>query len=236
VSDISIPDHLAGQAAEPGSLPKRIIDTYFSPIALFRRFADRAPWVDVLLISAVLTGLLTLLVPHDLLVAQIEESMRQRPQPAGAPAPDPETMAAFGRVFGVVGQLVMQPLMALLAAGIATLIFGMLMDGGGRYRQHLAVASHAALVMPLSVAVTLFFMIQAGDAGTRLSLAVLAPGLAEESFVFRVLSIIDVFTLWWLALIGVGAAAVNRRVSSAAALSVVYALYLAIVAGFAAIF
>jgi hypothetical protein len=225
----------AQREADPGSLPRRIVDTYFSPIALFSRFGARPPWVGVLVISAVLTGLLMLLMPRDLIVAQIQDAMRSRPQPAGAPAPDMDTMVMFGRVGGVISQVVAQPVAALLAAGLCTLVFGMLMDGGGTFRRHLAVASHAALVTPLGFAITLFFMAQSGDPTTQLSLALLVPGLETESFAFRVLNALGVFTLWWLALIGVGAAAVNRRVSPFKGTAVVLGIYLAVVVAIAAV-
>lgn len=225
----------AQQEADPGSLPKRILDTYFSPIALFSRFGARPPWVDVLLISAVLTGALTLLIPRELMEQQIRDAMARQPQPAGAPAPSMDTMVTFGRIFGAAGQVVMQPIAALAAAGLCTLIFGMGMGGGGTFRRHLAVVSHAALVTPLGFAITLFFIIQSNDATTQLSLALLVPGLEADSFAFRVLNALGVFTLWWLALIGVGAATVNRRVSPLKGVSVVLGIYLAAVVAIAAV-
>lgn len=223
------------QEADPGSLPRRILDTYLAPIALFSRFGARPPWVDVLLLSAVLTGLLTLLLPRELIEQQIREAMARQPQQAGAPAPSMDTMVMFGRVGGVISQVVMQPLAALAAAGLCTLIFGMLMDGGGTFRRHLSVVSHAALVTPLGFAITLFFIIQSNDPTTQLSLALLVPGLETESFAFRVLNALGVFTLWWLALIGVGAAAVNRRVSPLKGVGTVLGIYLLVVVAFAAI-
>jgi hypothetical protein len=224
------------QEADPGSLPRRILDTYLSPIALFSRFGTRPPWVDVLMVSAVLTALLTLLIPRELLEQQMREAMAQRPPPAGAPAPDVETMVTFGRVFAAAGQVVMHPLAALLAAGLCTLVFGMLMGGGGTFRRHLAVVSHAALVTPLGFAITLFFIIQSGNVTTQLSLALLVPGLEAESFAFRVLNAHGVFTLWWLALIGVGASVVNRGVSALTGVAVVFGINLAFVAASAALF
>jgi len=223
------------QEPEPGSLFRRILDTYFSPLALFGRFGARPPWLDVLLLSAVVTGALTLLMPRELMETAIQNSMTRSGQPAGAPAPSMDTMVMFGRVAGVLGQLVMQPLGALLAAGIGTLVFGKAMGGGGTFRRHLSVVSHAALVTPLGFAVTLFFMIQNGDPQTQLSLALLVPGLEAESFAFRVLNPLGVFTLWWLALIGLGASAINRRLSPGKGVAIVFGIYLVLVVLFAAL-
>jgi hypothetical protein len=211
---------------EPGSLGKRVVDTFFSPIALFRRLGPNAPFADVLVISAVLTAVLVLLMPRDLMVAQLEAALRNQPQ--GGPTPDVDTMVMIGRILGVVSQLVLGPLIALGVAGVCTLLFGMLMGGGARFRQHLAVVSHAGLVTPLGLAVTMAFMLLGDNPTAQLSLALLVPGLEAESFAFRLLNGMTVFMLWWVALIGVGASAVNRRVSPYTGVGVVFAAYLAI--------
>src|SRR3712207_1122488 len=91
-------------APEPhaGSFPKRVVDTFFSPIALFRRFGARPPWVDVMALSVVLGLVAFALVPQDVWVATMEDAMRQRGQqlPPGA---DPASMAGMQRIFGMIG-------------------------------------------------------------------------------------------------------------------------------------
>lgn len=239
MSDISITEPAAaGQAQppqDPGSFPRRFVDTLFSPVALFERFNTRAPWADAMIVSAVLMAVLAMLIPRGLLEAQIRESMRNAELPPGAAPPPMETMLMFARVGGVLSQLVAGPLMTLLVAGLCTLLFGKLMGGEGGFKKHLAVVSHAGLVTPLGFAITLFFMIQGGNATTQLSPALLVPGLEAESFAFRVLNAMSVFMVWWLALVGVGASAVNRRVSPIVAVAVTFAVYLAGVVAWAAL-
>lgn len=239
MSDISITDPSvaleAQEPQDPGSFPKRVVDTFFSPVALFRRFHTRAPWADVLIVSSVLLAVLVVLTPREIFEAQIREAMSQRPAPPGAPAPSMDTMVAMGRIFGAASQLVAGPLMALLIAGICTLVFGRMMRGGGSVRQHLAVVSHASLVSALGFAVTLFFMVQSGNPRTQLSLALLVPGLEAESFAFGILNAMSVFVIWNLGLVAAGASAVNRRVSAVTASAVVFGIYLAVVAAWTAL-
>lgn len=220
---------------DPGSFPRRLLDTLFSPVVLFRRFNTRAPWVDALVVGTVLMAALAMLIPRELVEAQIREAMSRQATPPGAPTPSMETMVTMGRVFGVAGQVVGGPAITLLLAALCTGIFGKLMDGGGSFRKHLAVASHAGLVTPLGFAITLFFAVQSGNPGTQLSLALLVPGLEAESFAFRVLNALSIFVLWWLALLAAGVSAVNHRVSPAKAAAVVFGIYLAGVVAFAAV-
>ncbi len=225
----------AQPAPDPGSFPKRFVDTLFSPVALFERFNTRAPWVDALIVGTLLMAAMVMLVPRELMEAQIREAMSQQQAPAGAPAPSMDMMVQMGRIFAVVGQLVLVPLMALLVAGLCTGIFGKLMDGEGTFRKHLAVVSHAGLITPLGLAITLFFQVQSGNPATQLSLALLVPGLEADSFAFRVLNAFTVFMLWWLALVAAGVSAVNRRISPAKAGIILFAIYLAVVVVIAAV-
>lgn len=225
----------AQPAPDPGSFPRRLVDTLFSPVALFQRFNTRAPWADALIVGTVLMAALAIIIPGELMEAQIRDALSRNPSQAGAPAPPVETMVTMGRIFGAVGQLVVVPLITLLVAALCTGIFGKLMDGGGSFRKHLAVASHAGLVTPLGFAITLFFAVQNGDLSTQLSLALLVPGLEAESFAFRVLNALSVFVLWWLGLVAAGVSAVNHRVSPAKAAAVTFAIYIAVVVLFAAV-
>ncbi|HYW12106.1 MAG TPA: YIP1 family protein [Longimicrobium sp.] len=225
----------AQPAPDPGSFPKRFVDTLFSPVALFQRFNTRAPWVDALIVGTVLMAAFMMIIPRELLEAQIRDAMSQQQAPPGAPAPSMDTMVMFGRIGGVVSQLVGGPLIALLVAGLCTGIFGKLMDGEGSFRKHLAVVSHAGLITPLGFAITLFFAVQSGDMATQLSPALLIPGLEAESFAFRVLNALSVFYVWWLALLTAGVSSVNRRISPAKAGIVIFAIYLAVVVVIAAV-
>lgn len=222
-------------AQDPGSFPRRLVDTLFSPVALFQRFNARAPWVDALIVGTVLTTALAMLMPRELIEAQIREAMSRGPAPAGAPAPSMDAMVTIGRIGGLVSSLVGVPVITLLLAALCTGIFGKLMDGGGSFRKHLAVASHAGLVTPLGFAITLFFAVQSGNPATQLSPALLVPGLEAESFAFRVLNALSVFTLWWLGLLVAGVSAVNHRVSTAKAAAVIVGIYLAGVVAIAAL-
>lgn len=240
MSDISITETRtedpAHPLADPGSLPRRIVDTLFAPVALFQRFHVRAPWAGVLVLCTLAMAALTMAIPRDLMVAQIQEAMRQNPEmAAGGAGPDIDTMVMFGRVGGVLSQLVLTPLMALAVAGLCTLIFGRWMGGGGTFRKHLAVVSHASVVSVLGFAITLFFMVQGGSLTTQLSPALLLPELDADSFAFRVLNALGVFMLWWLGLVAAGVYAVNRRISPAAAAGITFGLYLLIVVAVAAI-
>jgi hypothetical protein len=235
MSDISVPQpSVPAQGAHPGSLPRRIADTFFSPIALFRRFEARPPWVDVMLVSIVLSTIAYALIPTEIWLAMIEEMARLRPE---APRPaDPEGMAAMQRWFSVGSIVVMTPLMVALEAGLMVLLFGVVLGGSATFRQYVSVAAHASVIGAVGMLATLPIIISRQDLRAGITLAALVRGADPQSFVYQFLNAFGVFLVWQTVVMGLGAHALNRRISAGTAVGVVLALYVAVAAGFAALF
>ncbi len=220
------------QSAPERSLPRRILDTFIAPGELFASFGERPPWLGVLAISTlVMVGVIALL-PIELFVAQMREAMRSRPD---APPMDVEAMGGFARASGIAGAGFAQLVGTVMAAGVLTLIFRMLMGGAGSFRTHLAVASHASLIPALGALLTLPLQLARADLDTQLSLSLLAPWLDSDGFAYKLLQGLNVFTLWYLALLALGAAVVGRRTSWGTAAATLFGIYLVILVATAAV-
>jgi hypothetical protein len=224
------PAAVPAEPAGPGPLPRRVVDTFFSPGELFSRFGPDAPWGATLLIATLLSAAAFLLIPTELVVEQARERMAAQPGAAGA---DPAAMAGFLRAVMIGGNLVAVPLMTILVAGVLVLVFRVFMDGEAGYRQYLAVASHVAIVGAVGTAVTVPLMVATGNLQHQLSLALLAPMLETDTFAFRFLNGMNVFVLWQVALYAVAAGVMNREVATGKAAAVLFAVYAAIVAAIA---
>jgi hypothetical protein len=226
----------AAQEPHAGSLPRRVVDTFFSPIALFQRFGARPPWVDVMIVSIVLGLVMFALIPRDVWMATMEEGMRRQGQqmPAGA---NPETMLRVQRIGGMIASVVMPWIFLAIYAGLMTLIFSVVMGGRATFRQYVGVVAHSWLVAAVGQLVTLPIFLQKGVLSpTGLSLGALAGGMDPESFVFQFLNFLNVFTIWQLVVMGLGAATLNRRIGAGTAVGVLLGLYALIAAGLAAAF
>lgn len=224
----------AAPEPDPGSLPRRVVDTFFSPIALFQRFGSRPPWLDVVILSIALGVVTMLLVPRDLLLASMEEAMRR--QGGNAPPMDPEQMVGMQRTIGIAGAVIGTGIFLVLLAGLMTLVFSVVMGGRATFRQYVGVVAHAGLVSAVGQLATLPLFIQKGVMSpTGLSLGALAGGMDPDSFVFQFLNFLNVFTLWQVVLMGLGAATLNRRIGAGTAVGVLLAVYAFIAAVIAAV-
>lgn len=218
--------------ARERSLPRRVLDTFVAPGQLFAGFGERAPWFGVLAISTLVMVGVVALLPTELFVAEMRDAMRSRPD---APPMDVEATGGFARVSGIVGAAFAQLVGTVIAAGVLTLIFRLLMNGAGSFRQHLAVASHTSLIPALGALLTLPLQMIRGDLNTQLSLSLLAPWLDADGFAYKLLQGLNIFTLWYLALLALGAAVVGRRTSWGTAAATLFGIYLVILVATAAL-
>ena len=216
-------DSSATPAEEPhaGSFLRRVIDTFFSPVALFSRFGARPPWVDVTVLSVAL-GLLGLaLVPSEVWVATMEEAMRGQDQPAGM---DMEAMAGMQRAFGMGAAVVFPWIMVATVAGLMTLVFTAIMGGRATYRQYLSVVAHVSLVGAVGQLAALPIILQKGVMSSGITLGALAVGMDPDSFVYQFLNAFNVFILWQLVLLALAVHTLNRKIGTGAALGVLLGL------------
>lgn len=230
-------DSISGDDAAPAplrrSLPRRVLDTFVSPGVLFADFGARPPWIGPLAISTVATIAAFTAIPSKLYVEQIRQGLQNGPQ-TGA-APDPESIVGIARIGALVSAAFSPLLSALLAAGALTLVFGVLLGGAATFRQHFAAAAHAALIPALGALLTLPLWLATGSLETRLSLSLVTPFLDPESPSHRVLEGLEVFTLWWIAVLALGVAALNRNIGWGKAAAILFGVYLVILVAVAVV-
>jgi hypothetical protein len=222
------PGHSETEAAGPGSFGRRILDTFVSPGELFSRLGPTPPWLDVLMLAAVVTTLAMLLIPGEVWLASSREALNDIADPKAREAMSAETMARFSRISAPIAAFVGTFVTVFIMAGLLKLVFGMMMGGEATFAQYRSVVSHAALISALGIAVTLPIWIATGDMTTQLSAALLAPDL-PKGVVRSLLQALAVFNIWWLAVVALGVAAVNRgKVSMVAAAGVIFGIFFAI--------
>lgn len=215
------PTQPAPQEPYAGSFPRRVMDTFLSPITLFRRFGARPPWVDVMLLSVVLGVVGFALIPQEVWVNTMEEAMRGQEMPPGA---DPQTMAGMQRMFGLVGGAIFPWIFLAVQAGVMVLLFSVILGGSATFRQYVGVAAHASLIGAVGQLAALPVIMQTGTMA-GITLGALAGGMDPESFVYQFLNAWNVFLVWQLVVIGLGASALNRRIGAGTAVGVLLGLY-----------
>jgi len=213
-------------APEPhaGSFPRRVIDTFLSPVALFRRFGARPPWVDVTIVGVVVGLLAFALIPSEVLVNTAQEAMRRQGTevPAGM---DPGAMAGIQRISMMVAAVVMPWIVLAVTAGVMVLLFSVILGGSATFRQYLSVVAHASLIGAVGSLAALPITLSTGVMSSGITLGALAGGMDPDSFVYQFLNAWNVFLVWQLVVMGLGASTLNRRIGAGTAIGVLLGVY-----------
>jgi hypothetical protein len=229
VSDSDAPDVTAAPPLPP--LWKRIVDAFVEPTRLGDALAARPVWVTALLVGVALVVASSLLIPADVW----QDMMRTQMSAGGREVP--EGMAGVSttvfRVWAVVGGLIFWPVWTFLVAGVVTLVFAFILGDEGRYRQYLALTSHALLIAAIGGLLVTPLRIAQSDPQLTLSVGTFL-GL-EGGYLQRYLAGLDLFMLWAYVVLGIGVSRVDRSRSPGSAVAILMVFVLAVTALFALI-
>lgn len=231
------------ETVRPLSLGARFVGILTAPRQTFAAVVAHPRWLLMALVVVVVTGGAQLWfqstevgkqVTLDATIRQIEsmgvtvsdEMYEQTRQGIMNPSP-----ARLG--FSVVAMLVFPAIMWAVLAGVAYLVFGVFTGGSATFRQLYAVAVHSSVVGAVGALFTtpLNYVRQATSAT---NLAVFLPFLTEGSFLARLAGMVDLFIVWWLAVLSIGIAVAYGKKKSGGVALVVFGIYALIAIGFAA--
>jgi hypothetical protein len=214
------------KAVRIAPLPLRAIQVFYAPGELFARLSERPAWIGALLLGGILVALSFLMIPAEVWQQTIREQMMS----SGRPMPEGFDMGGAARWFGLAGGVLFWFVLAFFVAGVITVVFHFLLGDEGRFKQYLAVVSHALIIAAVGGLVVLPLRLAQEDPQLTLNLALFVPGDAD-SYPLRVLRMVDLFMIWSYLAMAVGMTKVDRRRSwgSAAAFLIVFAIGVAMI-------
>jgi len=133
-----------------------------------------------------------------------------------------------------ISVLIFSPVMAVAISGVLFLVFNVVMGGNATFKQLFAVFVHAGVISSLQQLFTGPLNYFRGAVTSATNLAVLLPMVDPKSFVGRILSMTDLFLIWYLLVLAIGLAVLYRRKTQPIALAL-YGVYAAGVVVIAAV-
>ena len=126
------------------------------------------------------------------------------------------------------------PIMALIISGILFAVFTAALGGQASFKQLFSVVVHAGVISTLSGVFTGLINYTSGTMrASATSLGRLLPMFEEGTFAARLISMVDLFVIWWLIVLAMGLGVLYKRRTQPIAVSllVVYALIALVIAG-----
>lgn len=207
-----------GANPAPKSLIARFIGVITAPTDTFRSVVAVPRWFGML---ALVTLGIALFTTAPMLTeagreAALNQQVTQSERWSGQPVSD-QQYEAMRRMSGITpyitaaGVLVMVPLMTLITGGILYAIFNAAMGGNATFKQVIAVVAHASVISMLSAAFTAPVNLARGTMGSATTFGVLLPMVDENSFLGRLLGMLDLFMIWYVIVLAIGLAVLYRR-------------------------
>lgn len=226
-------------APEKGSAFQSIWGVLLAPERTFRSLAVRPHWLPALLLLIVGALALSVIVTPRLDMKQVmRDAIEDSGQEISAAQLDQQVeIAEKFKWVGTLSQVVLQPAVYMIMAGIFLVVFR-LMGSEIDFRRSLSVSVHG--MMPFMVATLLAIPVVLSRAELSLedvqrgsflfsNLASFAPA-SSSKVLLSLLASLDLFSFWSIALLAIGFRVVGK-LSKAAALGVVLALWAVFVAG-----
>jgi hypothetical protein len=223
-----------GAAPAPKSLAARFVGIITSPAETYRSIVAHPTWFGMLavtcvLISLVLGGFLFTKVGQD---AWVDAALASQAGAGDEQAAAIERMAPYAGYITVAYMVIAMPIILLIISGILYAVFNAALGGTATFRQTFSVVVHAGPIGVLSQLFTVPLNYMRGTMTSATNLSVLVPMLPEESFVVRLLGMIDLFLVWQLVVLSIGLAVLYKRRTPpiATTLLAIYAIIAVIVA------
>jgi len=122
-----------------------------------------------------------------------------------------EDAAANGPAYAALSSFVSGPVMTLAVAALLLAIFKRGPGGGPTFPQVLAVVAHAGVILTLRQVIAAPLDYARETLASPMTMTAFFSMLDEASPIARFFGIIDLFVVWWLAVLAIGLSVLYRR-------------------------
>lgn len=225
-------------APGPAGLLTRFVGIITSPKATFERVVAHPRWLGMFALTTMIVVVCTAGPMFTEWGQQAALDMQVQQMESFGMQVDDEQYARmqagmqFGAYTSAVGILIITPIFLLIISGILYAVFNAAMGGNASFKQLFTVVVHAGVISALAQLFAAPLNYARGSMTSSTNLAVLLPMLDESSFLAQLLGMIDLFMIWYVVVLAIGLAVLNKRRTQPIAISL-FAVYAVIAVGFA---
>lgn len=196
------------------SAVQRIMGMYFSPRRIFEYLREKPKWL-VPFILICLVAMVSNFLAKDIAIQEQKERVLMSDR-----IPDEQKDAIIERIESSASgpqayiQHAATPVVIFIILSVVAAIFlffgNMLFGGQASFRQMLSMYAHAGVIALPAAIVKVPLMLSQQSLRVYTNLAILLPADAEQTFLHRLLSKFDLFTIWEVVLLIIGISAIYR--------------------------
>jgi len=225
---------------ESGFLQK-IIGVFTSPAKTFASIDAKPSWLVPLIIVAAV-NLIFVFVAGDIItnetLTQQEEGMMEKgmdsDQIAQALDTTEKVMKYTVPIFAVVGPVVV----LIIVAGVFLFVGNVVLGGAATFKKVFSVTTWSWLILTLYALIVLPLVLAKETMQVNFSLATFLSDDQRKTFVYQLLSRIDIVYFWWIVVYGIGLAVIYKMKTQkmVTVVAVVYAIYAVVASALSGLF
>jgi hypothetical protein len=187
---------------------ERIIGIFTSPAETMRDIAARPSWLLPLLLVVVVSATGTYFL-KDVIVQQQIEGMQKKNMTEQQIQQAMPFMNMMG-IIAPVSTLIFTPIIYLVLAGVGMFVGNVILGGETKFSTLFAVTCWSGILTVLSYLINIPVMANRETMESATSLGSFFAAEENKTFIHHLFGQIDLFVLWWVALLGFGIAAAYK--------------------------
>jgi hypothetical protein len=234
---------LSNQSVGAAAVPQaknpfeRIIGVFVSPEPTMQDIAARPSWLIPLIILMVIGAFSGFFLKEVILQSQLE-AMEKRNMTAEQIEQARPMMEKMMTYTAPLMPLIVTPLMYLVIAGVLMFVGSVILGGEARFASLFSVTCWSGMISVLGSIINIPVMANRQVMESATSLSILLSPDAKDTFLYNLLSQIDLFWIWWVVVLGFGFAAAYKYSTRKAMTTVfvLWAIFIAISVGIKSMF
>jgi hypothetical protein len=122
-----------------------------------------------------------------------------------------EDASANGAAYAALSSLVSGPVVTLAVAALLLAVFNGALGGAATYAQVVAITAHAGVILALRQVIAAPLDYARETLASPMTMTVFLSVFDEASPIARFFGIVDLFVVWWLAVLAIGVSVLYRR-------------------------
>ena len=215
----------------PWPFPRRFVALFTSPKALFEHLEHRPTWIVPLLVTLALVATYIVVLWNPVIMPNMLVRFEEKDTPQNVV----DMMTKNGLLFSLIPGILFGAGITFLTALIVQGIGGFMLGGKLTYRQALSIVCHTGLISLPAFAVMIPLALVSKTAQVSVGPGMLFNAEQAEGFgarfIAQIMSAIDVFKLWQVALTALGVSVIGRVDRGKATVAMFVAYFLASLVG-----
>jgi len=201
-----------------------LVGVFLDPRRTFESI-DRKPDYLVPLLLVIVVGTLFTIITWPIIESTLMQAQIEQLEEQGMTQEQIDQAMSVGKMFGFIGPAISIILGSLVVSLILLFAGNVMMGGSSKFKKVFSVYCYSGVISILAYVIKLPLALNKNSLEVYISPAALFPASAQDTILFKVAAVFDVFVIWQLIVVTVGMSVIFKT-SFQKAITVVGTLYI----------